>query len=235
MLEEVSTTNRQLGSSISDAGVASSSSAAVVNFTGQSITTDNLPAAFDWRDRHKVTSVRDQSQCNACYAFAVASAIESALAIKYDINIDTTSPITINATNSTASNNSSRGNGSSNLSSVHMVNMNVASTRNEHYVNLNLSVQQLIDCTFMTNRSSGSNSTLSSKSSGYRNNACQYGYIEDTFRYVAENGLLPEEVYPYEMKVSAKSFEPLQPLFLLFSHSFTYSILLASLDHKLNY
>lgn len=178
-------------------------------------TTDDLPAEFDWRDRHKVTSVRDQSQCNACYAFAVTSAIESALAIRYDINVNINLTSTVNnGTNSTR-------NSSYNLSPVEMVNLKVVSTGNEHYVNLNLSVQQLIDCTFMrTNRSNSLNTSLvaSSSQSAYRNNACQYGYIEDTFRYVAENGLLSEEVYPYAMQVSANSFSAKFCMLLFFKN-----------------
>lgn len=226
-LEEVGELNFKGPLSATSAGHSS-----VQSTTDTSAGDSSLPAEFDWRDHHKVTSVRDQRQCNACYAFAVTSAIESALAIQYDINIDTTitRSTTITVTNSTSSgNNTENGNSTSNnLSTVHMVNMEVTSTRNEHYVNLNLSVQQLIDCTFMKNRSresntSSSSSSVSSSSSFsstksnsnyYRNNACQYGYIEDTFRYVVENGLLPEEIYPYEMQVRAKSW-----LFLLFCKS----------------
>ncbi len=234
-LEEVGELNFKGPLSATSAGHSS-----VQSTTDTSAGDSSLPAEFDWRDHHKVTSVRDQRQCNACYAFAVTSAIESALAIQYDINIDSTATTTttatrstpITVTNSAASRNSTEsGNSTSNnLSSVHMVNMKVTSTRNEHYVNLNLSVQQLIDCTFMRNRSRESNTSSSSSSSSvssyssssstksnsnyYRNNACQYGYIEDTFRYVVENGLLPEEIYPYEMQVRAKSW-----LFLLFCKS----------------
>lgn len=220
-LEEVGELNFKGPLSATSAGHSS-----VQSTTDTSAGDSSLPAEFDWRDHHKVTSVRDQRQCNACYAFAVTSAIESALAIQYDINIDSTATTTtttatrsttITVTNSTASRNSTEsGNSTSNnLSSVHMVNMKVTSTRNEHYVNLNLSVQQLIDCTFMRNRSRESNTSSSfssfsssstkSNSNYYRNNACQYGYIEDTFRYVVENGLLPEEIYPYEMQVRTKT------------------------------
>ncbi|XP_017489361.1 PREDICTED: cathepsin O-like, partial [Rhagoletis zephyria] len=200
-LEEVGELNFKGPLSATSAGHSS-----VQSTTDTSAGDSSLPAEFDWRDHHKVTSVRDQRQCNACYAFAVTSAIESALAIQYDINIDTTitRSTTITVTNSTSSgNNTENGNSTSNnLSSVHMVNM-----------------KQLIDCTFMRNRSRESNTSSSSSSSSvssyssssstksnsnyYRNNACQYGYIEDTFRYVVENGLLPEEIYPYEMQKSA--------------------------------
>lgn len=36
-----------------------------------------LPAKFDWRQYQKVTSVKDQGICNACWVFAVAAALES--------------------------------------------------------------------------------------------------------------------------------------------------------------
>jgi len=38
-----------------------------------------LPTSFDWRDTGKVTSVKDQSTCGACYAFAALGNIESRL------------------------------------------------------------------------------------------------------------------------------------------------------------
>src|SRR4051794_39748431 len=55
-----------------------------------------LPSSFDWRNLGKVTSVRDQSTCNACYAFAVTSAIESALALRFRLNLTS---LPVNLTN----------------------------------------------------------------------------------------------------------------------------------------
>ncbi|XP_047655286.1 cathepsin O isoform X2 [Phacochoerus africanus] len=42
----------------------------------------SLPLRFDWRDKHVVTSVRNQQTCGGCWAFSVVSAVESAYAIK---------------------------------------------------------------------------------------------------------------------------------------------------------
>uniref|UniRef100_A0A8D1TTU9 Cathepsin O n=1 Tax=Sus scrofa TaxID=9823 RepID=A0A8D1TTU9_PIG len=42
----------------------------------------SLPLRFDWRDKHVVTSVRNQQTCGGCWAFSVVSAVESACAIK---------------------------------------------------------------------------------------------------------------------------------------------------------
>nr|AIW01430.1 viral cathepsin protein [Spodoptera frugiperda multiple nucleopolyhedrovirus] len=46
------------------------------------------PANFDWRTLNKVTSVKDQGMCGACWAFAGLGALESQYAIKYDRLID---------------------------------------------------------------------------------------------------------------------------------------------------
>ncbi|AAZ38185.1 VCATH [Agrotis segetum nucleopolyhedrovirus A] len=46
------------------------------------------PSSFDWRTYNKVTSVKDQSMCGACWAFASLGALESQYAIKYDRLID---------------------------------------------------------------------------------------------------------------------------------------------------
>ncbi|AYN44975.1 cathepsin [Alphabaculovirus alterspexiguae] len=46
------------------------------------------PASFDWRTLNKVTSVKDQGMCGACWAFAGLAALESQYAIKYDRLID---------------------------------------------------------------------------------------------------------------------------------------------------
>ncbi len=41
----------------------------------------DLPARFDWRTSGKVSPVKNQSSCNACYAFAAVAAFESRLLI----------------------------------------------------------------------------------------------------------------------------------------------------------
>jgi uncharacterized repeat protein (TIGR01451 family) len=45
------------------------------------VQTQALPASFDWRDTGKVTPVKDQGTCGACYAFAALGNIESKLLI----------------------------------------------------------------------------------------------------------------------------------------------------------
>jgi len=44
--------------------------------------TSTTPASIDWRAHNAVTSVKDQSTCSSCYAFAAAGAIEGLQAIQ---------------------------------------------------------------------------------------------------------------------------------------------------------
>ncbi len=50
----------------------------------------DLPAVWDWRTQGKVTSVKNQGSCGACYAFAAIANMESLLLIKnlgtYDLS-----------------------------------------------------------------------------------------------------------------------------------------------------
>ena len=43
----------------------------------------NLKRKVDWREKKMISSVKNQSRCNSCYAFSVNSAIEAAEKIKY--------------------------------------------------------------------------------------------------------------------------------------------------------
>jgi uncharacterized repeat protein (TIGR01451 family) len=43
------------------------------------VSVQSLPSKFDWRDTGKVTSVKNQSTCGSCYAFAALGNIESKL------------------------------------------------------------------------------------------------------------------------------------------------------------
>jgi len=47
------------------------------------------PAAFDWRTSDKVTSVKNQGTCGACYAFAAIANVESRILIDTDTNSST--------------------------------------------------------------------------------------------------------------------------------------------------
>lgn len=41
-----------------------------------------LPLRFDWRDKNLVTSVKNQMDCGACWAFSIVDTVESAYAMK---------------------------------------------------------------------------------------------------------------------------------------------------------
>nr|DBA29038.1 TPA: hypothetical protein GDO54_009308 [Pyxicephalus adspersus] len=43
---------------------------------------DALPLRFDWRDKNFVTTVKNQMDCGACWAFSIVDTVESAYAIK---------------------------------------------------------------------------------------------------------------------------------------------------------
>ncbi|AIU41294.1 v-cath [Sucra jujuba nucleopolyhedrovirus] len=46
------------------------------------------PLNFDWRQQNKVTSVKNQGSCGACWAFATLGSIESQYAIRNSVHID---------------------------------------------------------------------------------------------------------------------------------------------------
>lgn len=75
--------NRHTGLASGDIG-ANFCETIVVDGPGQR----QRPANFDWRNYNKVTSVKDQGMCGACWAFAGLGALESQYAIKYDRLID---------------------------------------------------------------------------------------------------------------------------------------------------
>ncbi|ABI35734.1 cathepsin [Ectropis obliqua nucleopolyhedrovirus] len=46
------------------------------------------PLNFDWRHQNKVTSIKNQGVCGACWAFATLASIESQYAIKHNVQIN---------------------------------------------------------------------------------------------------------------------------------------------------
>jgi len=48
----------------------------------------SLPASYDWRDLDGCPPVRDQEGCGACWAFATVGALECAIKIKHQANVD---------------------------------------------------------------------------------------------------------------------------------------------------
>ena len=48
--------------------------------------TSTAPSAFDWRDRNKVSPVKDQKQCGSCWAFSATAHLESLFLIYEDAN-----------------------------------------------------------------------------------------------------------------------------------------------------
>ena len=53
----------------------------LADYPSAKVSADPLPASFDWRETGKVTSIKNQSSCGACYAFATAADFESKLLI----------------------------------------------------------------------------------------------------------------------------------------------------------
>ena len=45
---------------------------------------ESIPFHKDWRNKYKVSSVKNQLKCGACWAFSSSEAVESAWAIKYN-------------------------------------------------------------------------------------------------------------------------------------------------------
>jgi hypothetical protein len=111
-----------------------------------------LPLSFDWRQFNKVTKVKDQQNCNSCYAFTVTATIESAIAIRNNLTVNSSKLLYFD------------------------------NDDNINAVVLDLSEQQIVDC---------------SDSGKYRNHGCDYGYVDDAYRYVIDNGLVSNNAYPY--------------------------------------
>ena len=49
------------------------------------LTEDILPIDFDWREKNKVSSVKNQLQCGGCWAFSSSEAVEGAWALKKNV------------------------------------------------------------------------------------------------------------------------------------------------------
>ena len=54
----------------------------------QPLTSLSLPSNFDWRTQGKVTSIKDQMICNACWIFSITSVLESAVMVNEDQEYD---------------------------------------------------------------------------------------------------------------------------------------------------
>ena len=63
-------------------------------------------------------------------------------------------------------------------------NLNINISQNESPIDL--SEQQIVDC---------------SDGGKYQNNGCDYGFIDDSYQYVIDNGLVSENDYPYRDQV----------------------------------
>lgn len=71
---------RNYETSIGDNGIPSNYADTMIYYGDQS--DEQLPAAFDWRERGMVTPAKDQGGCGSCWAFAVVGAIESKILIE---------------------------------------------------------------------------------------------------------------------------------------------------------
>jgi C1A family cysteine protease len=54
------------------------------HISNQTFTNSTIPSSIDWRQQGKVTPIKNQKNCGACWAFASTQAIESHYAIKYN-------------------------------------------------------------------------------------------------------------------------------------------------------